>query len=402
VANCGFAQIIVVANPAHLDQFQTLKTQFYFDIALQNNPSGTWAALQIGLSIARAPRCIVINADQPLITEQLLKKLLLCQQYPCALVTTILSDPTGYGRIIRNAQGEWTEIIEEKELPHHLKHIVEVNAGVYLLSVPLLQKFKPIASDRTGELYLTSLWNKQGLCGQTMLIDAQASEVQGINTWADFEKVEQYYYQKQRALLAQQGVILQHCQSIMVDDAHLIKAAPGVQYIGPAHLKGSIVCEAGVAIKAFTTVDSGPTHFGSGSIIGPYAFIQSQVQTEQQVQIGAFTEVKRSTIGACTKAKHFSYIADAQIGSESNIGAFVVFCNYDGLKKYRTTVGNGVFLGSSSQLIAPVMIGHNSYIGAGTTVTHDVAPERLITRRAPWRDRALSKGENLCVGLSEG
>lgn len=403
VRACRFVQIIIVANGHNLPYFDTLREQFPFEIVIQEQQDGTWGALQTALPRVRTKQCVLINGDQPLVPSELLERLFQCTHKDFALVSMILSQPHGYGRIVRNAQGQWVDLIEEKDLASDQKSIQEVNAGLYLLPVELLKNIDIPPSSVTGERYLTQLWSLNGFCEQTELITVQrVQDLQGINTWADFEQVEQYYYLRQREKLAAQGVMLQNCSSIIIDNADLIKAAPGVLMTGPLHIDGPLVCEPLVHLKPFTIVTSGPCYFGAQSQIGPYAFIQAAVQTAKKVHLGSFVEAKRCEIGAGTKAKHFSYIADASIGESNNIGAFVVFCNYDGIKKHRCLLGAHVFVGSSSQLIAPVVIGDNSYIGAGTTVTHNVAPQRLITRRAPWRDRAVKKGEELCVESSAG
>lgn len=401
VSACPFSQIVIVANEHNLPYFEALRQQFSFEIVVQEQQDGTWGALQVALPIVKTTKCVLINGDQPLVPRELLERLFQISHKDFALVSMILSQPHGYGRIVRNADGQWVDLVEEKDLAADQKSIQEVNAGIYLLPVALLKNIEIAPSVVTGERYLTQIWGKNGFCDQTELIIAQrAQDLQGINTWADFEQVEQYYYLRQREKLVAQGVILQNCSSIIIENADFIKAAPGVLMMGPLHIDGPLVCEPLVELKPFTTVSAGPSYFGAQSQIGPYAFIQTGVQTAQKVHLGSFVEAKRCQIGAGTKAKHFSYIADASIGESNNIGAFVVFCNYDGLKKHRCLLGSHVFVGSSSQLIAPVVIGDHSYIGAGTTVTHNVAPQRLITRRAPWRDRAVKKGEELCVESS--
>lgn len=396
---CDFSQIIVVASESNLGQFAALQQEFTFDIAIQAQQDGTWGALQAALPLVKNPQVVVVNGDQPLVPKDLFLQLMHSSHKEFALVSMIVSQPYGYGRIIRDEQGHWVNLIEEKDLRFEQKSIQEVNAGIYSLPTAFLKNKEIFRSPVTGERYLTQLWGPGGVCAQTQLIVAQRpDDLQGINTWADFEKVEQHYYLCQREKAASLGVVLENCSSIIIQDAALLKSAPNVLFKGPLHIDGPLVCEPLVQLKPFSTVTAGPCSFGRQTQIGPYAFIQSGVQTGENVCLGAFVEAKRCDIGAGSKAKHFSYIADASLGEANNIGAFVVFCNYDGVKKHRCLLGSHVFVGSSSQLVAPVTIGDKSYIGAGTTVTHHVATERLITRRAPWRDRPVKKGEDVCVG----
>lgn len=398
IASCSFSQIIVVAGPHNAAQFEKLSGEFNFELVIQQQQDGTWGALQTALPVVQSERLVLLNGDQPLVSATLLNQLQQSHK-PFALVSMILAQPRGYGRLVRDEQSVWVDLVEEKDLLPHQRGIQEVNAGVYLLDTARLRHWDIAPSPHTGERYLTQLWGPGGFCAQTHVIPASDHRsMQGINTWADFEEVEQSYYQIQREKLAAQGIVLQHCASVLIENADQICGSVGTHISGPAHIKGPLFCEPLVRVEPFSSVSG--AQLGASTQIGPYAFVQAGVQTGPAVHLGSFVEAKRSQIGAGTKAKHLSYIADAHIGAKCNIGAFVVFCNYDGVAKHRCTLGDHVFVGSSSQLVAPLTIGQGGYIGAGTTVTHDVSPGRLITRRAPWRDRPVRKGEELCVGSS--
>lgn len=393
------AQTIIVVNPQNHSQFLEYEKRWGIELAIQNQQDGTWGALQTALSSVQYEQILLLNGDQPLVPEDLLEQLVHCGNN-FGLVSTILAQPHGYGRLVRDHCGNWVDLIEEKDLQGEQRQIREVNAGVYWLHTPTLRQTDILPSPHTQERYLTQLWAPGGHIDKTTLVVAQDHRaVQGINTWADFESVEQYYFQQQRAQLAAQGVMLENCAAIIVENAMQIRSEVGSKVTGPAILKGPLHLESLVSIKSFSSVTG--AHLGTKTQIGPYAFIQDGVSTESGVQLGAFVEVKRSNLGSGMKAKHLSYIADAHVGANSNIGAFVVFCNYDGVNKHGCTLGQSVFVGSSSQLVAPLTIGDRSYIGAGTTVTHNVGSERLITRRGPWRDRPKNQGEKVCVGSSE-
>ncbi len=399
LATCCFEHVIIVLSSALESWFREQYSQnSQISYVIQGQPKGTWDALVCALSCVRSENCVVLNSDLPLLSSDLLHKVTHSNS-PLALVTTRHPSPQGYGRIFRDEQGHFTHIVEDKDLPFNQKFSLhEVNAGVYSFSVELLKTLTIEKALSCPEWYLTAIWAPESpfIKHTQIFFEPDYRIVQGINTWTDYELAEQYYYQLQRESLVRQGALLKNCRQISVQKA--FRCQPGVQITGPCILKGALDLGEGAEIEAYSYIES--TYTENQVKIGPFSKVTENTYLKAQSIVGSFVEVKRSILGESTKAKHLSYIADATIGRFCNIGAFVVTCNYDGRKKNITTVGDYVFIGSTSQLIAPITIASCSYIGAGTTLTANVAEHTLVTRRALLKMHPKFQGEPpLCAEL---
>jgi bifunctional UDP-N-acetylglucosamine pyrophosphorylase/glucosamine-1-phosphate N-acetyltransferase len=314
------------------------------------------------------------------------------------LVSTILKNPKGYGRIIRDKKGEIKGIIEEVDLSADKKKITEVNSGIYCVNkdklFQALEKITP--NNKQGEYYLTDsveILLKEGLTVGNIIVK-DYSEILGINSRLDLTDASQKVYQKTLQDLMLQGVTIVDPNSTFIEQGVKIgqdtiiypftiiekdtKIESGC-LIGPySHL---IDADIGKGVRVWASIIESST-VKEGANIGPYTHLRPETVVEKGAKIGNFVEVKKSTIGEYSKASHLTYLGDAIIGKKVNIGAGTITCNYDGEKKYKTIIEDGVFIGSNNTLVAPVKLGKDSYTGAGSTITEDVPPGNLAIARS--------------------
>lgn len=374
------------------------------DFILQYEQLGTaHAVMQAHKKLAdKSGTLFVLSGDVPLITSATLNALINYHHKANAiatLLTTRMDDPSGYGRILRNKHGQIEGIIEESDAtPEQLKNN-EVNCGIYCFDIqealPYLEKIE--CKNKQKEYYLTDLISllrkeKKAVEGYSI---ANSSEVMGIND---------------RSELAVAGRIIRHkiLQDHMIDGVTIID--PDCTYIDDGITIGrdSVIypmvsiegestigthcrifpfsriynCIIGdrVTILGNTVIEE--SRINTGATIGPFSRMRPQSVIGENVKIGNFVEIKKSTIGKGSKVSHLSYIGDSQVGEKVNIGAGTITCNYDGVRKHQTIIEDEVFIGSNSELVAPVKIKRGAYVGAGSTVTRDVPPSSLITSRS--------------------
>ena len=344
---------------------------------------------------------LILSGDVPFLTVKILKKLLKYHQannFCCTLVSTILKNPKGYGRIIRDKKGEIKGIIEEVDLSADKKKITEVNSGIYCVNKDkLFQALEKITPDnKQGEYYLTDsveILLKEGLTVGNIIVK-DYSEILGINSRLDLTDASQKVYQKTLQDLMLQGVTIVDPNSTFIEQGVKIgqdtiiypftiiekdtKIESGC-LIGPySHL---IDADIGKGVRVWASIIESST-VKEGANIGPYAHLRPETVVEKGAKIGNFVEVKKSTIGEDSKASHLTYLGDAIIGKKVNIGAGTITCNYDGEKKHKTIIEDEVFVGSNNTLVAPVKLGKDSYTGAGSTITEDVPPGNLAIARS--------------------
>ncbi|TET09685.1 MAG: bifunctional UDP-N-acetylglucosamine diphosphorylase/glucosamine-1-phosphate N-acetyltransferase GlmU [Candidatus Atribacteria bacterium] len=366
---------------------------------------------------------LILSGDVPFLTVKILKKLLKYHQannFCCTLVSTILKNPKGYGRIIRDKKGEIKGIIEEVDLSADKKKITEINSGIYCVNKDkLFQALEKITPDnKQGEYYLTDsveiLLKERLTVGNIIVKDY--SEILGINSRLDLADASQKVYQKTLQDLMLQGVTIVDPNSTFIERGVKIgqdtiiypftiiekdtKIESGC-LIGPySHL---IDADIGKGVRVWASTIESST-IKEGANIGPYAHLRPETVVEKGAKIGNFVEVKKSTIGEGSKASHLTYLGDAIIGKRVNIGAGTITCNYDGEKKYKTIIENEVFIGSNNTLVAPVKLGKDSYTGAGSTITEDVPAGNLAIARSRqrnisgWRKRKKKKKNKIDKG----
>jgi bifunctional UDP-N-acetylglucosamine pyrophosphorylase/glucosamine-1-phosphate N-acetyltransferase len=317
-----------------------------------------------------------------------------------ALLTVKLKNPTGYGRIVRDSSGKVIKIVEEKDASITEKKIVEGNTGIMAVQGNKLKKWLNQLSNHNaqGEYYLTDII-EMAVADQITIITTQpesVDEVLGVNNRIQLSHLERVYQQEQAIMLMERGVTLMDPARFdlrgtivklgidIVCDVNVI--IEGENSIGNnviiganTHIKNSIIGD-NVEILANCIIENSVV--GQGCKIGPYARLRPETVLAENVHIGNFVELKKSTVASFSKINHLSYIGDATVGAQVNIGAGTITCNYDGVNKFRTIIEDGAFIGSDTQLIAPVTVGKNATIGAGSTITRDSPENQLTLSRA--------------------
>ena len=392
----------------------TLKLAAKISTVLQAKQNGTGHALLQALpKLNLTVPTLVLYGDVPLISSSTLKRLIqladgvASQDSALALLTQDLVDPQGYGRIMRNAAGEVTAIIEEKDANRQQRSIQEINTGIMVLPSQHLKRWLKAlkTSNAQGEYYLTdviAMAVKDGVPIRTTQA-TNAWETIGVNDRAQLAALERIAQQEIARNLLSNGVSLADparldvrgkltCgQDVSIDIGCVfegaVSLAAGVK-VGPNCVLRNTQVGKGVVIQAFSHLDG--AMIGADCIIGPYARIRPGANLANDVHIGNFVEIKNSQLGAHSKANHLAYVGDAVVGKRVNIGAGTITCNYDGVNKHQTIIEDDVFIGSDTQLVAPVKVGRGATLGAGTTLTKDAPANQLTVSRTkqvsvPWQ-----------------
>ena len=391
---------VVIGHGGEAVQQYLLKDYPKTRVALQNEQNGTGHAVIQGLHQQVSEGItLVLYGDVPLIQRQTLKQLLdIASDGALALLTQHVNNPTGYGRIVRNLDGEVVQIVEEKDADAQVKKITEINTGI--LACPTqelnhwLAQIEP--NNTQGEYYLTDIVSLAANAYTPIRTTTPTFdwETQGVNSRAQLALLERVYQGHLAQELLDSGVTIVdparidirgslECEpDVFIDIGCIFEGSvrlnTGVR-IGPyCQIKNSTI-DAGTQVHAFTHIDG--AKIARDAVIGPYARIRPGAQIADQVHIGNFVEVKNADVGKGSKANHLSYIGDATVGEGVNIGAGTITCNYDGANKHRTVIEDGAFIGSDTQLVAPVRVGKNATIGAGTTLTKDAPAQKLTISR---------------------
>ena len=368
----------------------------------QKQQLGTGHAVQqVSDQISDSDIVLILYGDVPLLKLSTVKGLLAnVSDKTLALLTVNLKNPIGYGRIVRDSSGKVTKIVEEKDASITEKEIVEGNTGIMAVEGNKLKKWLNQLSNHNvqGEYYLTDII-EMAVADQITIITTQpesVDEVLGVNNRIQLSHLERVYQQEQAIMLMERGVTLMDPARFdlrgtivelgidIVCDVNVI--IEGENSIGNnviiganTHIKNSIIGD-NVEILANCIIENSVV--GQGCKIGPYARLRPETVLAENVHIGNFVELKKSTVASFSKINHLSYIGDATVGAQVNIGAGTITCNYDGVNKFRTIIEDGAFIGSDTQLIAPVTVGKNATIGAGSTITRDSPENQLTLSRA--------------------
>jgi len=348
----------------------------------------------------RAP-VVILNGDLPLLSEATIRRLLEAhrsQPATLSLASVRLSEPAGYGRILRSAGGRVAAVVEEADATPAERGLTEVNGGLYVAEgrwlADALRKIRPDNAKR--EYYLTDLV-KIAVAGggvvQAVPVEA-SEELLGVNSRADLARAETRVRERINARHLAAGVTMRQPAAVFIDDEVAIGQDcllyPMVQLEGRTTVAAGSTVRAGVRIRnsrlgrGVTVLDGcliDESEVADGAVIGPFARLRPGARIGAQAKVGNFVEIKQSVIGAGSKVNHLSYVGDATIGRGVNIGAGTITCNYDGVNKHATVIGDGVFVGSDVQFIAPVRIGRGAVIAAGATVTRDVPAGALAISR---------------------
>ncbi|MGP0071317.1 MAG: bifunctional UDP-N-acetylglucosamine diphosphorylase/glucosamine-1-phosphate N-acetyltransferase GlmU [Bryobacteraceae bacterium] len=345
---------------------------------------------------------VVLYGDCPLLSSATLAELVRRQsasQAAATLITTRLNDPTGYGRILFGENGEVLAIVEQKAATPAQLAIPFINSGIYCFRADLLWKhLAEIRPDNPAhEYYLTDIVEILGRAGHTVAAMEleDPGELLGINTRAELAAVDKIFRDKKVQELMLEGVTIEKPETVTIDSCVRIGedsiVGPFAQILGRTEIGEdcrigacSIVenstLDTGVEIAPFTSVAD--SHIESGAHVGPFARLRQGNRVGQNAHIGNFVELKNTRFGTGAKANHLAYLGDSEIGNRTNIGAGTITCNYDGVNKHVTQIGNDTFVGSNSTLVAPLKIGDGSYIGAGSVITDPVPAEALALGRA--------------------
>lgn len=368
------------------------------ETVLQKPQNGTGHAMLVAKrAIGNAKYVIVLPGDAPLVRTQTLRALLAKHKSGNAaatILTAVLADPSGYGRILRKSGDKVAAIIEESQLAPEQRELNEINSSMYCFTTaklwPALARVKP--NNKHREVYLTdaiSILNGQG---ETVLaeIALDSREALGCNTRADLAGVDHTFREWKREALMREGVSIQLPETVVIDsdvvagEDTIVEA--GVQLLGKTRIGARCMIKTGSVLQDMLLGDDvvvepycvmTQSRLDSDVVIGPFARLRALTHLKRGVRIGNFVELKKSVVGEGTKAMHLTYLGDAKIGAKTNIGAGTITCNYDGFHKHPTTIGNHVFVGSDSALIAPVRIGNGAYIAAGSAITDNVPADAL-------------------------
>ncbi len=365
---------------------------------------GTGHAVQQALSVLPTEgRLLVLSGDVPLIEATTLKHFVeQTPDYALGIITAELPDPTGFGRIIRDNKDNIISIIEEKDANKKQRAISEINSGIYLIPIDFLKKALPKITNNNAqqEFYLTDLI---ALAVKEQIEIHSVSpqhyeEILGINDRLQLACLERFYQERFAEKLMLQGVTLMDphrfdvrgevtiAQDVVIDINVILEGQVKIGkgcVIGPNTVLRNVILGNYVEIKANSVLDG--VEVDEHCVIGPFARLRPGTVLASHSHVGNFVEIKNSMIGVGSKINHLSYIGDSEIGQRVNVGAGTITCNYDGVNKNKTTIGNNAFIGSNTSLVAPVVIGENATIGAGSIITRDAPANQLTLCRSQQR-----------------
>jgi bifunctional UDP-N-acetylglucosamine pyrophosphorylase/glucosamine-1-phosphate N-acetyltransferase len=413
----------VVAIVGHqAEQVAAVVEAHDIETVLQQPQNGTGHAMLVAKrALGNAKFAIVLPGDAPLIRPETVKAMLATHRSGNAAATilsAVLADPSGYGRIVRKSETQVGAIVEDSQLTPEQRELNEINSSMYCFTLaklwPALAKVKP--NNKHREIYLTDAIAVLATGGETVLaqIAPDSREVLGCNTRADLAEVDRIFRERKREELMAAGVTIQLPETVLIDPevtaGEDCVLEPGVQLLGKTKLAtrctvgtGSVLLDAilgdEVVVRAHSLIEG--SRLERGSIVGPFARLRPGTHLKAGARVGNFVETKKAVIGERAKVQHLSYIGDARLGSQTNIGAGTIICNYDGVRKHQTTIGNKVFIGSDSVLVAPVRIGDGAYVAAGSAITENVPADALGIARGRQSNKkgwAAKKRREMAAG----
>jgi len=415
----GAERVVAILGHQHEAVKAALDAEFgagKVDVAIQSEQKGTGHAVQCALpAVASEPDdriVVILTGDAPLIASERIAQLVAAcraSKGGMALLSTVPDRTMPYGRLVRDAHGVLEKIVEWPDATAEQRALPDTNAGFYAIALGHLRKDLAAlrADNAKGELYLTDLVAHAHARGGATSIDAPFAEVTGINDRVDLATVEVAARRAINEKWMRAGVTMVDPSSTYIDasvgpigkDTWL---GPNVCLRGKTSLGDGVRVDTGCVITDVSIGDAtnvkpysilGESKLGARTQIGPFTHCRPGSQIDDDVHLGNFVETKKTHMMAGAKANHLAYLGDASVGAKANIGAGVITCNYDGVGKYKTTIENGAFVGSDSQLVAPVTVGRDAYVGSGTTVTKDVPRGSLALSRVKqvniegWADR---------------
>lgn len=383
---------------------------------LQAEQLGTGHALQVAWDAVKktgAEYCMVINGDTPLITSKSLEMLAeSAELHDLSFMTITPRGPNAFGRVVRDEDRRIAAIVEAKDYDMNIHGTAtgEVNAGIYLLKVetiePLLDELKN--ENASGEYYITDLVElsvRKGLKVQGVMCGDDTS-LMGINSPRELISAEISLRKQIVDALIDKGVLIHNLDTVVIGPR--VTVEPGAEIFGHCEIYGESTVKAGASMGSYTYItdavfESGceikqfchieGAHVGEGAVVGPYARLRPGAVLKKDAKVGNFVEMKKAVLGEGSKASHLTYLGDTEVGAGANIGAGTITCNYDGKNKFKTIIGDGAFIGSNTALVAPVTVGRDALVGAGSTVTRDVPERQTAIARAKQKniDKCLKK-----------
>jgi bifunctional UDP-N-acetylglucosamine pyrophosphorylase/glucosamine-1-phosphate N-acetyltransferase len=375
-----------------------------FHFVRQDPPLGTGHAVLAARSVFASHRdrtLLVLNGDLPLLRPETLSSLLEAHRRggEATLLSAVLGDGGAYGRIVRDSEGQVARIVEAKDATPEERALREINVGVYAFEVPSLLEAldKLTARNAQGEYYLTdviALLASDGRAVRSLILDDPAEGL-GVNTMAELADASRRVRERQLSSLMAAGVLLEDPASTTVGLDVVVESDAVVRPF--TLLEGRTVVRSGASVGPFARIADSTIGPGAqildhcvlrdcvveaGASVGPFTHIRPETRVGVGARVGNFVELKKTHLGDGAKAPHLSYLGDATIGAKANIGAGTITCNYDGVHKHATRIGEGAFIGSDTTLVAPITIGEGAYIGAGSAITEDVPPHALALGRA--------------------
>ena len=385
------------------------------EVALQAEQRGTGhAVLVTEEQLAHHDGLVLIlYGDTPLLSQQVLERLVQgASPTTLTMMTARLPDPRGYGRVVRDGSGKFVRIVEEKDASDEEKRIAEINAGIYCGPARFFfDTLRTVGSKNAqGEIYLTDVMERAARELTVVTVSAGADEVMGCNDRVDVAKADRVIRLRLADELMRAGVAVRDPERLYVEPGIEVgrdtSLGPGVELRGKVKIGSGCVIEQGAVITDCTVGDRvhvkpycvmSESTIANGVQIGPWCHIRPGSVIEDDVHLGNFVETKKTRMGKGAKANHLTYLGDADVGAKVNVGCGTITCNYDGYVKSKTVIGDGAFIGSDTQLVAPVTVGAGAVTGAGTTVFRDVPPGALALTRPElvvvegWAERKRQK-----------
>jgi bifunctional UDP-N-acetylglucosamine pyrophosphorylase/glucosamine-1-phosphate N-acetyltransferase len=374
------------------------------EVAIQAEQKGTGHAVQQAAPLLESHNglLLILYGDTPLLTEGTLERLIdTASAGILALVTFHPQSPRGYGRVVRNDAGKVTRIVEEKDCSDTERRIGECNAGIYCgPSRFILESLHALVPNNAqGELYLTDVVEMASHELAVATIDAPVEEVMGVNDRVDLARADRVMRLRLAEALMREGVTVRDPERLYLEPDIKVgrdtELGPGVELRGRTVVGEGCRIEQGVVLSDATVGDQvhikpycviTESQIGSGAQVGPWAHLRPGSVLEEEVHLGNFVETKKTRLGRGAKANHLTYLGDADVGAKVNIGCGTITCNYDGVNKNRTVIEDGAFIGSDTQLVAPVTVGKGAYVGSGSTIRKDVPAGALAVSAAPQRN----------------
>jgi bifunctional UDP-N-acetylglucosamine pyrophosphorylase/glucosamine-1-phosphate N-acetyltransferase len=393
----GARRVVVVTsgNP----QIDELLAKVFGDRVVtvrQDPPRGTGDAARVGVEKVETAHVLILCGDTPLVgSEELEAVVAASREAELAVGVAELADPHGYGRVLTTADGHVSEIREQKDLRSDAERAVRlVNAGIYAGSTAKVRAALAglTPNNAQNEYYLTDVVATLARSGRVVAARGPAAALVGVNDRSQLVEAEELLFAAIRARLGREGVTVRGDARIdsSVSVARDAEIEAGVRLRGSTSIGegafidvGCVVVDSSVAaravLKPYSMLSS--SRVGEGAQIGPFAHLRPDSEIEADAHIGNFVETKKTRVRRGAKANHLSYLGDGDIGEGANVGAGTIFCNYDGYQKHRTVIGEGAFIGSDSQLVAPVTVGKGAFVASGTSVTQDVPDDALAIGR---------------------